>query len=172
MATRSPSFTPKLFKALAHRPTSSASIWYVSTRESPGSPSQISAALLRRGPSRCRSRQLYAALIVPPRNHLANGKFHSSVLPNGLNQCRLRAHSAQNASGSESARLHSVWYSSKLLTHALALNSADGGNLRDSVSVESICVASVEAIGLHLRKRSRLIPGQLSDREPPDWETK
>src|SRR5271155_3597774 len=138
MATRSPSFTPKLFKALAHRPTSSASIWYVSTRESPGSPSQISAALLRRGVSRWRSRQLYAALIVPPTNHFAFGKFHSSVLPNGLNQCRLRAHSAQNASGSCSARRQSAWYSSKFLTHARLLNSGGGGNLRDSVRVESI----------------------------------
>src|SRR5271163_2886071 len=122
-----------LFNPLAHLHTSSASIWYVSTRESPGSPSQISAALLRRGVSRWRSRQLYDALIVPPTNHFAFGKFHSSVLPNGLNQCRLRAHSAQNPSGSVSARLYNAWYSSKFLTHALALNSAGGGNLRDSV---------------------------------------
>ncbi len=35
------------------------------------------AALLRRGPSRWRSRQLYERLICPPTNHFANGSSHS-----------------------------------------------------------------------------------------------
>ena len=48
-------------------------------RRSPGSPSQMSAALLRRGPRTWRSRQLTLALIWPPTNHFACGGCQSST---------------------------------------------------------------------------------------------
>ncbi len=57
-ATRSPFLTPSDFSALAQRLTSRSSIPKVSTRESPGSPSQIIAALLRLADLACRSTQL------------------------------------------------------------------------------------------------------------------
>ena len=49
-------------------------------RRSPGSPSQMIAALLRRGPRTWRSTQLTLALSVPPTNHFACGGFQSSTL--------------------------------------------------------------------------------------------
>ena len=45
----------------------------MSVRRSPGSPSQMIAALLRRGPRTWRSRQLTLALSLPPTNHFACG---------------------------------------------------------------------------------------------------
>ena len=48
-------------------------------RRSPGSPSQMIAALLRRAVRMWRSRQLTLALIFPPTNHFACGGFHSST---------------------------------------------------------------------------------------------
>src|SRR5712672_2630126 len=86
-------------------------------------------------------------------NHLANGKFHSSVLPNGLNQWRLRAHSAQKFSGSLSARRRSSWYSARLFTDARALNSGGGGNFRTSLKTDSICDDSFEGMGVHPQSR-------------------
>ena len=61
----------------------------MSTRVSPGSPSQMIAALLRRqafSPSRCRSRQLYETFSLPPTNHFAKGGFQSSTFFQGVNQ--------------------------------------------------------------------------------------
>jgi hypothetical protein len=71
----------------------------VRTRESPGSPSQISAAFVLRGPATWRSMQLYATLSLPPMNHLAYGGFHSSAFFHGLNQWSSRARCSQNFTG-------------------------------------------------------------------------
>ena len=65
-------------------------------RVSPGSPSQMRAALVRRAVVMCRSRQLWETLSLPPTNHLALGAFHSSVFVHGLNQSRRFAHPSQN----------------------------------------------------------------------------
>src|SRR5208282_6285754 len=107
-------------------------------RESPGSPSQMNATLLRRPSVRCRSRQLYAALSLPPTNHFANGKFHSRTLSYGLNHESSSPHSPQNFSGSCSARRQIASYSSRLLIDARRENSAGGGNFRASLSTDSI----------------------------------
>src|SRR5262245_63626193 len=61
------------------------------------------AALLRRqafSPSRCRSRQLYETFVLPPTNHLAKGRFQTSVFFQGVNQETFsRAIFAQKRSG-------------------------------------------------------------------------
>ena len=77
-------------------------------RTSPGSPSQMMAALFLRQVWTWRSRQLYERLILPPTNHFAHGQSHSSTLSHGLNQCSSRAMSAQKPSGSAAARAHSL----------------------------------------------------------------
>ena len=74
-------------------------------RVSPGSPSQWMATLSPRPAATWRSRQLALTLRVPPTNHLANGSSHSRVVWKSVSQVmRSRACSAQNASGSASAR--------------------------------------------------------------------
>src|ERR1700716_2958854 len=119
MATRSPLTTPRDFRAFANRFTSRSSIPNVNTRESPGSPSQIMAALFRRAECACRSTQLYVTFSFAPTNHLAHGAFHSRTFCHGANQSRCFASSAQQASGSFVAR---------------CLNSFEGGNVRRSSS--------------------------------------
>src|SRR5439155_17614139 len=64
-----------------------------------GSPSQTGAALFRRGPAKCRSRQFAETLSFPSRNHLAKGGFHSRTFDQGAVQSSSRAMRAQNASG-------------------------------------------------------------------------
>src|SRR5687767_13677935 len=139
MATRSPFFTPSFFMTFANFCTSTYRSQYVSVRRSPGSPSQTSAALLRRGPSMCRSTQLYDTLSFPPRNHFACGGFHCSTFFHGLNKWRsVLAWVAQNFS----------WFLARpytfgSLTTALRLNSADGLNFRFSVRRASISFMQV-----------------------------
>ena len=71
----------------------------MSVRVSPGSPSQWKATLSPRPASTWRSRQLYETLSVPPTNHLAKGRSHSSVVWKSSNQVSSsRAWRAQNAS--------------------------------------------------------------------------
>ena len=72
-------------------------------RVSPGSPSQISAALVRRAVVTWRSRQLSETLSLPPTNHLAYGGFHSSAFFHGLNQCSSRARASQKRTGLRAA---------------------------------------------------------------------
>ena len=93
-----------------------ASIWeventfhieVVSVFDSAGSsPSHTSAALFLRGPSRCRSRQLYATFVFPPRNQpiFAVSKSQSLTRSHFRNQWIRSACSAQNASGSARER--------------------------------------------------------------------
>src|SRR4051812_35224680 len=90
------------------------------------------AALLRRGPSRWRSMQLYAALSLPPVNHWACGSFQTRTLSHLRNHASDSACSAQNPSGSSAARRQSCSYSAWLLMRARAANSGGGGNWRDS----------------------------------------
>ena len=60
-----------------------------SVRVSPGSPSQMMAALFLRHVAACRSRQLYERFNLPPTNHLAKGRFHSSTFVPGLEPVEL-----------------------------------------------------------------------------------
>ena len=72
-------------------------------RVSPGSPSQWNATRSPRPASTWRSTQLTATLSLPPTNHLAKGRFHSSTSVHGVSHVSLVACAAQNASGSASA---------------------------------------------------------------------
>jgi hypothetical protein len=63
------------------------------------------AALLRRGPFRWRSTQLYATFSVAPTNHLQCGSFHSSTADHGDAHERLFASAAQKAFRSLAAAL-------------------------------------------------------------------
>src|ERR1700674_4482610 len=138
MATRSPRFTPRPRSTLANRLTSRNRSQYVNVRRSPGSPSQISAALFRRAVRTWRSRQLTLALILPSTNHLANGGFHSSTRLHGADHSSSRANDSQNASGSRSA----VSYTESSRTTARALNSADASTTRFSCKSASKFVES------------------------------
>ena len=72
---------------------------YVSVRRSPGSPSQMMAALFRRGRTDVSIEAvLRDTLSCPPRNHLARGGCHSSTVFHGRIQWSPLAWSAQYAS--------------------------------------------------------------------------
>src|SRR4029077_10691972 len=122
MATRSPATSPRSVSALAALLTSASRSAYVSSRLSPGSPSQRIATRPPLPASTWRSTQLYATLSFPPTNHLANGASdQSNTSSNGVSQDSRLACFAQNASRSASASR----YSSGAV--ACAANSADGG---------------------------------------------
>ena len=72
-------------------------------RVSPGSPSQWKATRSPRPAATWRSTQLTATLSLPPTNHLAKGRFHSSTSVHGVSQVSRLACDAQKASGSDSA---------------------------------------------------------------------
>src|SRR3954453_9881786 len=104
MATRSPFSTPSSVRPLAALHTSRLRSAYVIVRVSPGSPSQWKATLSPLPASTCRSTQLYAALSVPPVNHLANGGLDQSrTVSHRLFQWRRPACFSQKASGSADA---------------------------------------------------------------------
>ena len=67
-------------------------------RVSPGSPSQWKATLSPLPAATWRSRQLYETFSVPPTNHLANGRSHSSTVSHRFDQSSASACRAQNAS--------------------------------------------------------------------------
>src|SRR5580700_2354431 len=106
------------------------------------------AALFLRQVSRCRSRQLYEALILPPTNHLVLGIVPSSTLSHLRNQWRLAAISPQKPAGSSFARFHSLLYSSSLLMLACAVNSAGGGKTRNSCRTLTMPSLGVPAPGI------------------------
>src|SRR5438552_16343327 len=103
MVTRSPRFTPSPLRTFANLFTSRQRSWYVSTRRSPGSPSHTSAALFRRAPLRCRSRQFADMFSFPPTNHFAKGGSHSRTVDQGAIQASPFAIRAQKTSGSFAA---------------------------------------------------------------------
>src|SRR5216684_2409533 len=108
---------------------------------SPGSPSQISAALLRRQVPRCRSRQLSEILILPPTNHSACGGSHFKTVSHFRNQCNsLSAKRAQNFSGSALASARSPSSSSIDLICACSANALAGGKTRASCCSDSMLV--------------------------------
>src|SRR5215207_2567564 len=101
------------------------------------------AALLRRHVCKCRSRQLYEALIFPPPNHSACGASHFKTVSHFLNQCSSdSAIRAQKASGASDASRRSASNSSRDFTCARAVNSGGGGNTRSSWSTDSMLVVA------------------------------
>ena len=70
----------------------------MSVRRSPGSPSQISAALLRAVRSMCRSTQFTETLSFPPTNHFACGGFQSHTVFHFSNHSNSFACASQKAS--------------------------------------------------------------------------
>src|SRR3954469_6095327 len=128
MATRSPFVTPSSLSALAALLTSRWRSRKVRVRVSPGSPIQWYATFSPRPFSTWRSTQFQATFSSPPVNHFANGRSHSSVVLNGVDQSRVsRARLAQNASKSASA---SAYRSAVAL--AWAAKAGSGGKSRDS----------------------------------------
>src|ERR1700722_19707439 len=124
------------------------------------------AALFFRHVVRCRSRQLYDALILPPTNHFVLGMGPSSTLSHLRNQVRLAAISPQKPAGSSFARFHIRLYSSSLLMLACALNSAAGGNSR--VSCSTLVILSPLMVGSFAPCCGQR-PGWKRTRESPRW---
>jgi hypothetical protein len=90
------------------------------------------AALLRRSVVRCRSRQLYERLVVPPTNHFVAGASPAITCCGGANQWRAWAISAQKASGSWMLFSYSARYCSMERMWAWVENSSSGAKTRDS----------------------------------------
>src|SRR6185436_18293760 len=128
MVTVSPFLTPCRRSAEANWFTSRQRSRYVSTRLSPGSPSQMMAALFLRGPSTCRSRQLSERLSLPPINHFAYGSFQSSVFFHGFIHRSCLACFSQNRTESRAASLETDGD----LTRAFFTKSFGGGNFLPS----------------------------------------
>ena len=107
----------------------------------------------RRPASTCRSTQLYAALSLPPTNHLANGGlFQSRTRSHFWSQSSRSACSAQNASRSASARSYVSAF-----TLALAASSAGGSKRR-------VLVLRLERVSSLM---IRNLPGTRGPRRPP-----
>src|SRR5580704_9120887 len=117
------------------------------------------AALFFRQVERCRSRQLYDALILPPVNHLVLGMAPSSTLSHFLNQVRLAAISPQKPAGSSLARPHMRLYSSSLLILDCAVNSAGGVKTRDSC--RTLVIFSPVMVGPTAPRRDRQLAREL-----------
>src|SRR5688572_4781498 len=131
MATRSPLLMPSDFNTFANALTWRYRSKYVSVRRSPGSPSQMSAALLRRAVRMWRSMQLTDTLIRPSTNHFAwGGSLQSTTLVHLRLHSSSDANRAQKPSGSRSASSYGV----VSLTIASARNSAGGSKTRSSRS--------------------------------------
>src|SRR5262245_1438028 len=113
---------------------------YVSTRSSPGSPSQMMAALFFRPLLTWRSRQLYDALSFPPMNHLAQGESHSSTFFHGLNHSNSLAALAQNACGFLRAELKTLW----LFAWADFLKCFGGGKFLFSSKRTSMALSGID----------------------------
>src|SRR6266702_1484511 len=104
------------------------------------------AALFLRHVDRCRSMQLYDALILPPTNHFVSGISPSRTLSHLRNQCRWLASSPQNPAGSSLALRHILSYSASLLMLAAAVNSRGGGNVR--VSCKTLVMPPPEPVDM------------------------
>src|ERR1051325_6558483 len=136
---RSPRFTPSFLSTLANLFTSRQTSRYVSTRSSPGSPSQMIAALLPRPFERCRSMQLYDAFSLPPINHFAHGVSHSRTFFQGLNHSSSFAACAQNPFGS----FFALAKNPGLRMFADFLNDFGGGKLLFSCNRTSIGLSAM-----------------------------
>src|ERR1044071_843355 len=104
----------------------------------------MSAALLRLHVERCRSKQLYEILILPPPNHSACGGSHFSTVSHFLNQCSSSAIRAQKDSGSAFASARSFSSSAIDLICACCEKPSGGGNTRSSCSTDSIFDVTVD----------------------------
>src|SRR5271163_2345755 len=98
------------------------------------------AALLRRGPSRWRSRQLALALILPPTNHCAKGGFQTQTFFQRRDQRSSSAARAQNLSGFLSDARWSLRYFLKLPIRAALANLPGGLKIRFSFRTDSMLV--------------------------------
>src|ERR1044071_2438783 len=106
----------------------------------------MSAALLRLHVERCRSKQLYEILILPPPNHSACGGSHFSTVSHFLNQCSSSAIRAQNDSGSAAASARSCSSSAIDLMCACCEKLSGGGKSRSSWSTDSMLVETVDML--------------------------
>src|ERR1019366_7475793 len=106
------------------------------------------AALFRRGPARCRSRQFSERLSLPPTNHFANGAFHSTTFFHGARQVSSRASLPKNLAGCLIDSRYMRRYCSSLLIRAFLANSFDGLKTRFSIKCDSMFVFSILILGL------------------------
>src|SRR6267143_6682341 len=99
------------------------------------------AALLRRCPARCRSRQFSERLSFPPTNHFAKGAFNWRTFFHGARHVSSFASRVQNFTGCliDSRYIRRYW--SRLLIRAFAANSFAGLKTRFSIRCDSMLLS-------------------------------
>src|SRR5437016_2429117 len=98
------------------------------------------AAFVRRGPSRCRSRQFSETFSCPPTNHFAFGALQSSTCFHGLRHVSSFASRAKNFSGCSTLSFHIFLYCCMDLIRALFAKALAGLKTRFSTRVDSMLV--------------------------------
>src|SRR5882724_11827652 len=111
--------------------------------DSPGSLSQMIAALSLVAVFRWRSRQLSVALSCAPTNHLEWGSSHSRSADQGLRNTSSEVSRFQNVSGDSMLSLYSVSYCARDEIRAWAENSGLGSKVRFSAEYVSMAFCSV-----------------------------
>ena len=151
-------------------------------RRSPGSPSQMIAALLRRAVRTCRSRQLTLTLSWPPTNHFAYGGCQSSTRVHGVIHSSSRGKAGPELLGIGRRALVDV-----RIGDARAFTPLGGGaNTRASFSRASISGHRYYVLGLYyvyvqasggtsqnarIRNRYSRSPVHRQTRSVPGWLT-
>src|SRR3954464_16093457 len=130
MATRSPFCTPRPRNTAANATTFCDSSAYVQLTDSPGSLSQMMAALSLLAVFKWRSRQLSLALSSAPTNHLECGNCHSHSVDHGLRKTRSEVSRRQKVSGDSMLSLYSSSYFARDAMRASCTNSSLGENVR------------------------------------------
>src|SRR3989442_827284 len=81
--------------------------------------------------------------VLPPTNHLAKGRSHSSTLFHFSNQCSSDAMPDQNCSGFSAARFRMDSYSSEVFMCAFEANAGSGGKILCSFNDDSMFVSAI-----------------------------
>jgi len=113
--------------------------------DSPGSLSQMIAALSLTAVFRCRSRQLSLALSCAPTNHLECGSCHSHSADQGFLNTSSDVSRFQKLSGDSMLSLYSASYWEREEIRARAANSGLGSKVRFSAEYVSMALFSVIA---------------------------
>src|SRR6185312_485895 len=100
------------------------------------------AALFRRRPFKCRSRQFSDTLILPPTNHFANGARQVRTFVHGACHSSSPASFPQNFAGFVIDLRYSFWYFARLLISAFFAKDLGGSKTRVSTRCDSMFVLS------------------------------
>src|SRR3954451_11394766 len=130
MATRSPFWTPRPRNTAANATTFCNSSAYVQLTDSPGSLSQMMAALSLLAVFRWRSKQLSLALSSAPTNHLECGSSHSHSADHGLRNTKSEVSRSQKLAGDSMLSLYSSSYLAPAGMRDVAENSGLGWKVR------------------------------------------